>query len=295
MSHLRTRNVSRGSPRAFTLTELLVVIAIIGILSGLLLPAVQMAREAARRIQCANHLKQLALAMHSYHDIHRVLPPALIGDEERADGWSWAAMLLPQIEQQPLHSQIDFSRWPTDEANASLIATPLSVFRCPSEVARRTATYIELDTFQQVTVPLDNYGLSGTWGVIYGDVERVSFSDVRDGLTNTILLAESTFSSLELEEESMFGELLTGGITWSTSLFAGGEPTEVVILLPGVICTHGIREPGESHLAQPSSYHPGGAQFALFDGSVRFISAATDAEIFTALSTRDGGETIGEY
>src|SRR5687768_201165 len=101
---------SSSSRRAFTLIELLVVIAIIGILVALLLPAVQQAREAARRTQCKNNLKQLGLALHNYHDQHKLLPPGYVSDYTTAGtdtgpGWGWAAMILPQIDQGPLFNR----------------------------------------------------------------------------------------------------------------------------------------------------------------------------------------------
>jgi prepilin-type N-terminal cleavage/methylation domain-containing protein/prepilin-type processing-associated H-X9-DG protein len=134
---------------AFTLIELLVVIAIIGILVAILLPAVQAAREAARRTECVNHLKQLGLAIHSYHDVHKRIPPAYVRSPQGASGnaygvsypddncngapgWAWGTLLLPFLEQQPLYAklQLDLPCWATE--NAPLVRTKLDVFLCPS-------------------------------------------------------------------------------------------------------------------------------------------------------------------
>lgn len=128
--------------RAFTLVELLVVMAIIGILVAVLLPAVQAAREAARRIECRNHLKQLALAVHNYHDAHRVLPPSGIGapssgyyDPLAGAMFSWITLILPQIEQGNLHDRFDF-RQPILQQSSDPQATSINTLLCPSDAAR---------------------------------------------------------------------------------------------------------------------------------------------------------------
>ncbi|MDZ4686429.1 MAG: DUF1559 domain-containing protein [Planctomycetaceae bacterium] len=137
-----------GSPRrAFTLIELLVVIAIIAILIALLLPAVQQAREAARRTQCRNNLKQLGLALHNYHDNFNVFPmgfsDVVAGNAERiGSGWSWATHILPHIDQAPLYNQFNFNTTPYAcvscaapiTGNQALVGTPLAAFSCPSDV-----------------------------------------------------------------------------------------------------------------------------------------------------------------
>ena len=129
---------SSGSPRrgAFTLVELLVVIAIIGILIALLLPAVQAAREAARRMQCTNKLKQMGLALHNYHDTHRALPfgsGGRIGTPHYAIAGTWPAMILPFIEQTPLYDRFNF-KVPMDHAdNSEVVQALVAEFICPSD------------------------------------------------------------------------------------------------------------------------------------------------------------------
>ncbi|WP_010587533.1 DUF1559 domain-containing protein [Schlesneria paludicola] len=133
--------------RGFTLIELLVVIAIIAVLIALLLPAVQQAREAARRTQCKNNLKQIGLALHNYHDVYQVFPmgftDTVMGNSETiGDGWAWSVFLLPQLDQGSLYNQFDFSKTPYScvtcgtipTGNQALIATSLPAFRCPSDV-----------------------------------------------------------------------------------------------------------------------------------------------------------------
>ena len=130
--------------RGFTLIELLVVIAIIAVLVALLLPAVQQAREAARRTQCKNNLKQIGLAMHNYHDQMNCFPPGWIsvdpatGQPSALNGGSgagWGMLLLPQMDQAPLYNQLNLNRRIADPVNALLIKTSISAFMCPSDPA----------------------------------------------------------------------------------------------------------------------------------------------------------------
>ena len=126
----------------FTLIELLVVIAIIAVLVGLLLPAVQSAREAARRAQCSNNLKQIGLAMHSYHSALDVFPPGYLSGTadgtpsglETGPGWAWGSMILPQLEQQPLYQAVNFSLQVTAVDSQTVRSARLSLFWCPSSI-----------------------------------------------------------------------------------------------------------------------------------------------------------------
>ena len=142
---LASRNHLRGSRRSttrgFTLIELLVVIAIVAVLVALILPAVQQAREAARRTQCKNNLKQIGLGLFEYHNTNRNLPPGWVGVKhgrpatDGYNGWGWASMILPQIEEQSLFRSIDFTSAMVDPVNAPARLRRLSVFRCPSDLS----------------------------------------------------------------------------------------------------------------------------------------------------------------
>jgi prepilin-type N-terminal cleavage/methylation domain-containing protein len=145
--------MSDRRPRGFTLIELLVVIAIIAILVALLLPAVQQAREAARRSQCKSNLKQLGVALHNYHDVHSVFPPGCVnqeGDTANPDdrdrlNWTWPVYLMPYMDQAPLYEQLNpgptrATAAVSDPAKRAVMQQPLAAFRCPSDVGPATNT-----------------------------------------------------------------------------------------------------------------------------------------------------------
>ena len=187
--------------RGFTLIELLVVIAIIGVLIALLLPAVQAAREAARRVQCTNNLKQIGLAVLNYETSVGALPPALVlsgsgTTTTYTTGWSALGRVLPYIEQSALYSAANFSLSKEEPANATITAATVSAFLCPSEI--KTDRYLHDYGYSGVT----NYGMcSGdwfVWGGFGGPQNRQAFganrsrrlSDLTDGLSQTLFAAE---------------------------------------------------------------------------------------------------------
>ncbi len=287
-----------AEPRSgFTLVELLVVIGIIGILLGLLLPAVQAVREAARRTQCTNNLKQLGLALHNYHGAHRQIPQAAYevgenpveGDIASLSGWTWGTMVLPFVEQAALFNSFDTRFRPTDAMNIERIGTPISVFRCPSEVAMRVDLVNDFFSFEEYSISIDNYGLNQSCD------KGLSFRDVTDGLSNTFLLGEKVYTALHAENpDDEFGTFSLAPSA-CISVWALKSWSDIHLALPSVD-TSEIGSPKDIEtLLASSSYHTAGAHCVLFDGSVRFISLTTDTRILRALSTPRGGEVIPEY
>jgi prepilin-type N-terminal cleavage/methylation domain-containing protein/prepilin-type processing-associated H-X9-DG protein len=239
------RPISRG----FTLIELLVVIAIIAILISLLLPAVQQAREAARRTQCKNNLKQLGLGMHNYHDAFNTFPPGRIvyvspGDDGsqgangsattgRGDCFSAFAQLLPHLDQGPLYNQINFNSGPDTAANDSIVGVQPPVFLCPSDLGTKALS--QASTFVGVTNYVMNTGTTFPVSVknpsgvpvtgIFFENSRVRIGDITDGTSSTVCLGEQVLSD---PNDSTGTGVVNASGTWT-----GGLPTTGFALTTG--------------------------------------------------------------
>ncbi|QDT63882.1 DUF1559 domain-containing protein [Calycomorphotria hydatis] len=289
----------------FTLIELLVVIAIIAVLIALLLPAVQQAREAARRTQCKNNLKQLGLALHNYHDAHHSFPPGYVAQTPRIEpsgNWSWGAMLLPQLEQSALYTNLDVGDTPLrlalkDSAKLELMKKPLTMFRCPSD----TGPQLNTSRTQWSTTParvyellaMSNYlasnssrsvcndegiggGLcsttgSGADGVFYRD-SKIRFRDITDGTSNTIAFGERAYS---LRDASGTEHICDAGTVFGVN--GDLEDNNNGGLSDSLGSTEFLLNEAASLCARAySSNHVGGVQFVFCDGSVHFISENID-------------------
>lgn len=287
----------------FTLIELLVVIAIIAVLIALLLPAVQQAREAARRTQCKNNLKQIGIALHNYHDTHSQFPPGWIGVTNRAphvagtSGFGWASMLLPEMDQRPLHDQINFEGSILDPSNAFLAAMSLAAMRCPSDSSpEQWQISSEEDGTPLMMLPIANYvGSFGTLelhdcedlapgqvcqgdGVFFHN-SRVKIRDLVDGTSQTLMVGERR-TDPQLDWYS----------TW-TGVVPEGEEAMARVL---AVADHNPNSPA-AHLEDFSSQHPSGVHFLLGDGSVRFVGENIDHGVFQSLATRAGHEVVSEF
>ena len=303
----------------FTLVELLVVIAIIGILIALLLPAVQAAREAARRMQCTNNQKQIGLALHNYHDVHRAFPSGWRGYDKidpsqpypfGDPGWSWAAAILPFMEQQQLRELIDLNKSVAHEDNKEPRETFLSVFSCPSN-SRSDKTFT-LRSISDAATPLPSPVLLLSAGMTNEELDsNFSLSNYIGSVGTTGAHPSATAASGDLYQSngafyhnsSLGMNAFTDGL--SNTIFVGERASTKphvatwVGMPPGSKCStamvigsfaRGFANKGAGHGF--SSDHTGGANFLLGDGSVHFISETISEETIKALSTRSGGEAV---
>ncbi|QDT54255.1 Type II secretion system protein G precursor [Caulifigura coniformis] len=307
----------------FTLIELLVVIAIIAILIALLLPAVQQAREAARRTQCKNNLKQLGLAMHNYHDVHNGLPVGQYG----CCWGTWMVSVLPFVEQGPLFNAYEHNRkygttlGPADDArysspvNRTVVQTRLAVYTCPSDTPGIYSTnnytkhnyLVNFGTTSQVQTPTLNgvqwrgapFIRNSDSPLSSGAARNQSFRDLSDGLSSTLLLSEG----LQGVGNDLRGLGWWAGAT-QFSTYLGPNSN-----LPDSLssnCTTDTNRPQmnlpcvATTTANPAmlaarSRHVGGVHVTLGDGSSRFISQNLDIGVWRSLSTSQGGEVVGEF
>jgi len=286
---MKTHRPSRG----FTLVELLVVIAIIGILIALLLPAVQAAREAARRSQCTNNLKQMGLALHNYHGVHKAFPFGHMyrgqfdGDLKDADGgtgFGWGTAILPFMEHKNHYDQFD-QKYPVSEnkitRNLTLAQSPLPAFACPSDTKPTNRTDGAV-----TNSATSSYKGSGTsyngWqgGKVGANPNRLRFNgifdrdnggsktmkDVRDGLSNTFAIAECKWEMDKFlrNRGRIFGSTDKPG-------YATGASNALMLNGQWPINWTALEGNPQPHRT-PGSNHPGGCHFAMADGSVRFVS-----------------------
>ena len=310
----------------FTLIELLVVIAIIAVLIGLLLPAVQAAREAARRIECVNNLKQLGLALTAYQDQLGSYPvtsvryqgdPTCIGCGYGAL-YTFRTLILPQIEQVPLFNATNFSYlyspYGTGDisgvpVNSTVAASSISIYACPSDRMASASRVGYGAGNSGVMVPDANYlasagntivqgnnwggtspSVSGaTEGAMY-EFRAVRIREVTDGLSNTLLLGESGRGSAGIGQADWFAG-------WSDSvqrLACVGINRPYANLPFASLVPDYLNVPqfGPQSYLGFGSYHPGGANFVFCDGSVRFLKSTTDRGVLSALGTRARGEVV---
>jgi prepilin-type N-terminal cleavage/methylation domain-containing protein/prepilin-type processing-associated H-X9-DG protein len=308
MSDRHTQSGRHGR-HAMTLIELLVVIAIIGVLIGLLLPAVQSARESARRMACSNHLKQIGLAMHHHHDTYGVFPPGYAQSPFTVPqgnvvqgGHGTFPFLLPFLEQQPLAEKYRWDKRAQGPENQPVVTTQLKVVQCPSAEPNRWATIVE----DPQNYKYGGKGACGDYAGILeidarladlGLVDKVSnydsvltqnflarLADITDGASQTIMFTECSGRPKLWRKGRPGDTYVTGGVWASGTLMfgQGSTPDGTAKLGPCAINCTNERE--------VYSFHPGGANAVFADGSVQFLPATLDIRVFARLVTRAGGE-----
>ncbi len=315
---MRSPAVKVYSQRGFTLVELLVVIAIIGILVGLLLPAVQSAREAARRMQCSNNLKQISLALHNYHTAVGSFPYGTLDEKGMTYHGrdTWFQQSWPHMEQQNAYDKYQAAnvQWVMD-APPEVKDLVIKAFTCPSDgrapgfgggggfrsggygfqgnyVGNAGDDYIKINR-----PPYPDYDIYKLSGVFYAN-STTRIDDIRDGTTNTLLISEVKIRGKKGDDGWGEGGGYWGGGQHSSFGFTTMEPPNSNVSdrawqckdASSPDCTTVGDDINKRVLAR--SYHPGGVLASLADGSVRFFSDTIDLVTWKALATRDGGEVI---
>jgi len=314
--HSRERSRQTG----FTLIELLVVIAIIAILVALLLPAVQQAREAARRSQCKNNLKQIGLALHNYHDIHNTLPPLFVQLESTTEeltlqvvrdssfneyrpAWGWGAFILPQLDLSALFQLGNIGNGGDICNHPNVYRTVLGVYRCPSDAEPIFATrsFFAERALESMRPAGANYVASHdhyrtnatqkTTGMFYKD-SAIRFSKITDGTSNTIAVGERHSRR----------DISYSRPVWSGAIRANNDADMAYDIVGSGLQVINLPT-GNDFRRSFSSRHTGGAHFLIGDGSVRFINqniehsvgGATPNSLFEYLIAIADGNPVGSY
>ncbi len=288
-------------PRGFTLIELLVVIAIIAILIALLLPAVQQAREAARRTQCNNNLKQIGLALHNYHDTFSKFPLSTV--DTGLSRSSVFAAILPYLDQSNSYQKYDFSRGNSDPVNLAVVSQVIPAYLCPSAVIRRAVPIAGCDannrapgTYAVSTGSGDPWGTQASGApnngaIVNAGTGSTSMRDMTDGTSNTLLAGESAWN---FPDYTFTSGPCVGQVRWGFTYWSSPYPLATAFTTLGPFNPKTMS--GDSRrLSNFRSDHTGVVNMLRCDGSVRFVSENVDHGLLDAAATRAGGEVVGEF
>lgn len=292
-----------GNRRGFTLIELLVVIAIIAVLVALLLPAVQHARAAARSSSCRNNLKQLGLALQNYESAHSLYPPGYLykpSPQGNAMGFSWGAMILPQLERDDMYLQFNWNVPIWDPANMMAREVHLPVFLCPSD-------HVSGQGFVEMGGPQERYAMA-SYVASFGPPDLDATQEKRDGVfsrnssTRTRDIADGLSNTLAIGERvngpfapgASHGNHFEFETAWMSAIREITDPTDdhghLVLFQTGHTPNNPLSDDRDV-----SAPHFARAHFALADGSVRPISESIDFGVYSALGTRADDDQIGEF
>ena len=296
----------RNALRGFTLIELLVAIAIIGVLIALILPAVQAAREAARRTLCKNNLKQIGLALHNYHDTVRAFPPGYISvdslnPENTAPGWGWGSMLLPYLDQATVFNSCNFDLAVEHLANSTVRATLLEVFMCPTDPKTGLFDVTDASGAVRATQVATNsyaacFGSGGEIGqtpdagngMFYRN-SQIRVRDILDGTNSTFAIGERAAVLTQTP--------WAGAVAFGVARVTPDAPvySNAIEEAPVQVLAHTGSHTLDDHESDPDDFfspHKGGVHFLMGDGSVRFLKSTMDFGVLHALSTRAGSEML---
>ncbi len=321
-----------GARSGFTLVELLVVIAIIGVLVALLLPAIQSAREAARRTQCLNNVKQLSIALFNYEDAFKVFPMATRRDYNSPASWnsnqaSWIARILPFMEEQPLYDRIDWIIAPGNEGdNVAVMRTVLPNLLCPSdETMREQGSYDGYGGPDTLLAANTNYvvcvgsndevsyeyteNAGNGWNGVYGINSQTRISKIADGTSKTMAVSECTIQDpiVYYYGSSTYYQCLAGtappvqrhddaeprGWSWFFAQVMQAWSFNTILAPNDFLTTnHECQFYSDTAVVAARSRHPGGVNVAMVDGSIAFVLDEIDILVWQAQSTKKRGELI---
>lgn len=287
------------SRRGFSLIELLVVIAIVGVLAGLLLPAVQRAREAARRAQCLNHLKQLGLAVHNFENSRGGLPP--IGT--KPTDHSWVTLILPYLEQTGLENLYDYGHYWYEPANSTAIATRLTVMMCPTDPVAGNSIKGAVGASAFVASACDYFAITGVnssmnWSNPANNLNGAfgigyvkSLAEILDGTSNTVMVSEMGARPFvyvaDGTRDSTIAASTGGSGAWAHNNTHKLMSYTVDGRIKGGPC--GVNCSNRNSIY---SFHTEGSHGLFVDGSVRLLRAKLDANVAFSLGTAAGGELV---